>query len=94
MVGLAWMELDPPLTLDERRVLGVLMRLDLAPADKTVERIAAELGAERQQTWRVLRGLERRRPQLAHPDVDEGLGIQFWRTTYFAAEAMEEEDRL
>jgi hypothetical protein len=41
-------------------------------------------------THTALRKLETRRPQLAHPDVDATLGITFWRTTYDAADAVED----
>jgi hypothetical protein len=85
------MPAEPPLTPDERRVLAILMEPNRPVAERTVERIAAELGTTFDPAWRILRSLERRQPQLAHPDVDAGLGVKFWRTTYDAAEAMEGE---
>lgn len=81
---------DPPLSDDERKVLNIMMLPDRGVADCTTEAIASALGAEYDATDRILRGLEERRPQLAHPEADAGLGKQVWFTTHEAAEAFEE----
>jgi hypothetical protein len=57
--------------------------------DRTLEGIAAELGLEKQDVHKALRGLEKWRPQLAHPDVDAGWGAQFWMSTPDAAEVVD-----
>jgi hypothetical protein len=80
----------PPLTPDEREVLEVLMQPDRRVADCTVEAIAESLGTTFDSVHRTLRSLETRQPQLARPEVDRGLDIRFWHTTYEAAEAIED----
>jgi superfamily I DNA/RNA helicase len=84
------MPADPPLTDDERRVLEVLMQPNRGVADRTVEKIGEAVGMTWTPTWEALRSLESRLPQLARPDVEATLDIQFWRTTSHAADAMEE----
>jgi hypothetical protein len=59
--------------VSEEKVLTYLMSGRTVP-DRTLEGIAAELGLEKQDVHKALRGLEKRRPQLAHPDVDATLG--------------------
>jgi hypothetical protein len=83
------MPADPPLTDDERRVLDVLTQSKRPVAERTVEAIAGSLGTTFTPVHRVLRRLEERRPQLAHPQMDEGLNVQFWIATSDAAEAVE-----
>jgi hypothetical protein len=86
---LAGVPAEPPLTDDEDRVLRLLMEPDRKVADCTTEAIAAAIRTTRQSARKILRGLERRTPQLVRPEVDEGLGIQFWTVTYDATEAIE-----
>ena len=84
------MPADPPLDEDERAVLKQLMQPHRKVADCTVEKIAEAVGMEWTPTHTTLRKLETRRPQLARPDVDATLEITFWRTTYEAADAIED----
>lgn len=81
---------DPPLTDGERKVLNVMMLPDRGVADCTTEAIASAIGAEFDAAQRILRGLEERHPQLAHPEADAHLGKQVWLITHEAAEAFEE----
>jgi hypothetical protein len=59
--------------VSEEKVLTYLMSGRSVP-DRTLEGIAAELVLENQAVDKALRGLEKRRPQRAHPDVDAMLG--------------------
>jgi hypothetical protein len=82
------MPTDPPLTDDEQAVLRALMAPESRPANSTVEILAERTGLG-DRTGRVLRGLARRDPPLAMRLIDEGLGVQFWISTYDAADALD-----
>ena len=84
------MPADRPLSASERRVLDVLMQPDRTVEDRTVDAVAEASGLEVTDTWRALYALETHRPQLAQPDVDATLDIQFWRATPDAAKAATE----
>lgn len=84
------MPADRPITAKERRVLDVLMQPGRTVEDRTVEAVAQASGLEISETWRALYALETHRPQLALPDVDATLDIQFWRATPEAPRAATE----
>lgn len=81
---------EPPLTDQERTVLAVLMTPGSRVADCTTEAIGERSGMPAKEAGRTLRALERRGPPLVRQEVDEGLGVRFWMSTYEAAEAVEE----
>jgi DNA-binding IclR family transcriptional regulator len=81
---------EPPLTAPEVAVLNVLLEPTNRVAESTLEGISESAGLNVQHAHRTLQGLERRQPSLVREDIDAGLGIRFWMTTYDAAEAMEE----
>jgi hypothetical protein len=80
---------DPPLNDVERKALRTLMQEGRSRAACTPEAIAGAIGEEVDATHGALRSLEDRRPQLAHPNADAGLGKQVWFSTYDAAEIIE-----
>jgi hypothetical protein len=59
-------------------------------ANSTTEAVRERSGLGAWEPGRALRSLEERDPPLVRQDVDEGLGVCFWMSTYEAAEATED----
>lgn len=77
---------DPDLTSEERRVLGVLMQPGRRIEDRTVDRMAADLGMEPADVARVLDQLEAE--GVVHGDRDAKLEVEFWIALNEAAERL------
>lgn len=75
---------------NERTILNVLMAPGARAENSTWDAITDRSKLDGETVHRTLRALEEREPALVRSEVDTGLNERIWRSTYEAAEALEE----